>query len=527
MRFISKILVSASLAATFAYAQTLPKFQHIIVVVQENRTPDNLFGSNPTFETGVDLQTPSAGPWCLGACFDPGHRHSDWESQYQQPKQACPGTMGKGLCTAQATCNGQTGQQMPVPSCPQQTYVSGTYDNSVVAPYFDIAEKYGFANYMFQTNEGPSMPAHQFLFSGTSAPNGVVNQQYFNYFLAENPGNVSNTGCTVTNQQVELIDSSGSEDASVSPCFDHNSLPTLLDQNHISWTYYGNQRSGGISGPTGIWTAPNAIKEMCYPLSGGQCNGTDWVNNVRFGTSQILRDLGAGTPEECGLRNVSWVIPNYDRSDHPGFVGSQNNSTEIEGGPSWVADIINAVGQNPCKNGDGSNYWNTTAIFVTWDDWGGFWDHINPSKAAGGPGVLINTTQTPCSSFGCGYIYGFRVPLLVVSAYTPAHYVSGSPSQGGETFPFLHDFGSILAFIENNFGVNQVGGINPPYPFADVNAPDNARGNIPLSDFFPIPQNQPRQFQGITLSSGAPNINYFINYSGPVEDPDNDAVDND
>jgi hypothetical protein len=141
--------------------------------------------------------------------------------------------------------------------------------------------------------------------------------------------------------------------------------------------------------------------------------------------------------------------------------------------------------------------------------------------------VLINTSTNPCSGFGCGYIYGFRVPLLVVSAYTPAHYVSGSPSQGGETFPFLHDFGSILAFIENNFGVNQVGGINPPYPFADVNAPDNARGNIPLSDFFPIPQNQPRQFQGITLSSGAPNINYFINYSGPVEDPDNDAVDND
>jgi phospholipase C len=59
---------------------------------------------------------------------------------------------------------------LPVPVCPQQTYVSGTYDNSIVFPYFDIATKYGFANYFFQTNQGPSMPAHQFLFTGTPAP---------------------------------------------------------------------------------------------------------------------------------------------------------------------------------------------------------------------------------------------------------------------------------------------------------------------------------------------------------------------
>jgi hypothetical protein len=213
-------------------------------------------------------------------------------------------------------------------------------------------------------------------------------------------------------------------------------------------------------------------------------------------------------------------------------VGSQNNSTEIEGGPSWVADIINAVGQSPCKNGDGSNYWNTTAIFVTWDDWGGFWDHINPSASAGGPGVLINTSTNPCSGFGCGYIYGFRVPLLVVSAYTRAGYVSGSPTEGGETFPYLHDFGSILAFIENNFlGASAIGTINAQnqYLFADHFAPDYEANplHVPLADFFPIPQNQPRQFQAITLRPGAPDMNYFIKYSGPVEDPDNDAIDND
>jgi phospholipase C len=171
MRFITRILLLVSLAATFAFAQTPPHFQHIIVIVQENRTPDNLFGSNTTFEPGVDLQQPNSGQWCLGACFDPGHFHAQWEDQYTHP-QTCSGTGNAKPCTATTTyCNNTVvgpGQgQLPVPACPQRSYVSGSYDNSVVAPYFDIATKYGFANYFFQTNQGPSMPAHQFLFSGT------------------------------------------------------------------------------------------------------------------------------------------------------------------------------------------------------------------------------------------------------------------------------------------------------------------------------------------------------------------------
>jgi phosphoesterase family protein len=106
-----------------------------------------------------------------------------------------------------------------VPTCPQQTYVSGTCDNSVVFPYFDIATKYGFANYFFQTNQGPSMPAHLFLFSGTSAPTGTPPQEgALNFFQAENPpGGVNNdnnnTACTAPpTQRVQLIDQNGVED---------------------------------------------------------------------------------------------------------------------------------------------------------------------------------------------------------------------------------------------------------------------------------------------------------------------------
>jgi hypothetical protein len=541
MRSSSKLL-SALLffGAAAAPAQTLPTFQHIILIVQENRTPDNLFGSNTTFEAGLDLQQPNSGQWCLGACFDPGHRHLDWENEHHH-NGSCPGTGNAQACTATTTyCNdivvGPGQGQLPVPTCPQQSYVSGTYDNSVVAPYFDIATKYGFANYFFQTNQGPSMPAHQFLFTGTSSPDGVVNQGYWNYFQAENPLPANGgAGCTAqTGVTAELINASGVENVSVYPCFSHNSLPTLLDPAHISWRYYANK-------DWAIWNAPNAIAQICMPTSvNGECTGSDYINNDVLNPAQVLHDLGAVSHQECNLKQVSWVIPNGDRSDHPGFeTANQNHSTDIEGGPAWVADIINTLGKDPGQCG----YWNNTAVLIVWDDWGGFWDHVSPYE------VLINNPPTqncnPSTTFGCGYVSGFRVPFMVVSAYTGvlnqngtySGYVSGAcgasplPPCPNEAFPFKHDFGSILAFIENNFlGSNAIGTINAQnnYPFADNFAPDYQKPpslHIPLADFFPL--TTPRPFQAITLPSGAPDANYFLNYNGPILDPDNDVIDND
>jgi Phosphoesterase family len=316
----------------------------------------------------------------------------------------------------------------------------------------------------------------------------------------------------------------------VYPCFNHNSLPTLLDPNHISWRYYANESWA-------IWNAPNAIYDICMPLDGTQsvCTGSDYINNDVLNPSQVLHDLGAVNHQECNLKQVSWVIPNGDRSDHPGFESSsQNHSTDIEGGPDWVADIINTLGNDPGQCG----YWNNTAVFMVWDDWGGFWDHISPYE------VLINnpptTTCDPAQTFGCGYVSGFRVPFLVVSAYTGvlnqngtySGYVSGfcqSPNCPNEAFPFKHDFGSILAFIENNFlGFNNIGKINSQYPFADAFAPDyqpQPPTHVPLADFFPLTTARP--FQAITLPPGAPDATYFLNYNGPILDPDNDVIDND
>ena len=88
----------------------------------------------------------------------------------------------------------------------------------------------------------------------------------------------------------------------------------------------------------------------------------EWRSNVDLNPVDVLTDIGA-----CNLQNVIWVIPSGQNSDHPA-----KGST---GGPSWVSSIVNKIGQSRCTenvNGKTLTYWQNTAIFITWDDWGGW-----------------------------------------------------------------------------------------------------------------------------------------------------------
>ena len=220
--------------------------------------------------------------------------------------------------------------------------------------------------------------------------------------------------------------------------------------------------------------------------------------------------------DNCQLPALSWVIPDKKWSDH----ANENNGT----GPYYVANIVNAIGWSTCTDTVGNQqvpYWNDTVIFILWDDWGGWFDHVPPFKLGG---------QT--NNWGKNYTYGFRVPFLVVSAYTPAGYVSGAIF-GTPTYPppakYTHDFGSILKFIEDNFALGEIGGQS--YPFADHWAPELAAGAgvIPLADFFPIPSTTPRLFQGIAVDP-LYGQNYFQNYfsvTNPNETPDGPDADDD
>jgi hypothetical protein len=187
---------------------------------------------------------------------------------------------------------------------------------------------------MFQTNQGPSFPAHQFLFVATSAPS--ANDDHNGIFAAENTGASVNTGCiapsTIT---VPLINPQGAEFTRIYPCFEHPTLTDLLDARGVSWRYYGSGGDVWLDPQAGgIWMAPNAIAHICV-ASGQTCTGAEWTSHVELAPSAILSDISTN----CNLRGVSWVIPDAFNSDH-------SLDVRNTGGPSWVASIVNAVGSS-------------------------------------------------------------------------------------------------------------------------------------------------------------------------------------
>jgi phospholipase C len=282
----------------------------------------------------------------------------------------------------------------PAANCPSNAQFQFV-KTSDVAPYVMLAQQYGWANFMFQTNQGPSAPAHQFIFAGTSAP--TENDDLNATFVAENP---SGLGCLAPlNAAYKLISPQTApnefnllNNPLGTVCFSHPTMASLLDSNNRTWKYY-TPLAGSI------WTAPNWIRDICVPNSDyTQCTGTEWKNNVDLSPTDVLTDIA-----HCKLANVSWVIPTGQNSDHPG--GNHNS------GPSWVASIVNAIGTSKsCDNGAG--YWKDTAIFLTWDDWGGWFDHEPPTLLS-----VPNQGQGD-------YQYGFRVSLVVISAHTPVGYVN-------------------------------------------------------------------------------------------------------
>lgn len=549
---LSAVLLLGTIAASAQDpTNTQGTIQHVIVVVQENRTVDNLFGSNPSFEGGVNIASSGKKQGgtnvpltsvVLYGCYDLGHTHSDFVDMYDGGNM--DGADNESVHPGSGCTPG---------SDPPYRYAdnsSTTSPANEVQPYFDIAKEFGFANYMFQTNQGPSFPAHQFIFSGTSAPvyNDGDSGQFWEWFAAENPqvngvGVGSPTGClgavTPYLNTVLQINPSNSESAGWSnstlfsgtsgagyPCYNHNTIATVLDPAGVTWKYYTNDSKS-------IWTAPNAIQSICNPsAAGGPCStasGSDWNNVVTESTvnghpARILEDI-----KNCALPKVAFVTPDGAWSDHAGCATGTSCNTQALG-PSWVAAIVNGIGQgmtgSTCNTSSNPIYWKNTVILITWDDWGGWYDHVLPPSAAGYVGGGTNGEQ---------YVYGFRVPLLVVSAYSPkAGYVSGGASGSSVTAcpslpnrKYCHDFGSILNFIEYVFGSNGVplGTIgSSSYEYADYYAMDSqaACGTqcpYSLSDFFKFSA-PPTTFTPI---SAPDNSSYFLTYTGTPQEPDNDA----
>jgi len=422
----------AARTAVRAAGFTQSKISHVVIIFQENRSVDDLFNGLKGADT-VKYGLDSAGkhvtlrPVSLTAPYDLDHEHRGFVIETDG------GKMDAFNLEHSSPCTGKKGCLKPDLSA------YGYVPRSEVQPYFAMAEQYVFADRMFQTNAGPSFPAHQYILSGTSTIS-----QGSPVWASENPFTPQQKftgGCdSPKGSLVVLMGANGEESQEAYPCFDRPSLTDLVDTKGLTWHYYQAHL-----GP-GLWSGPDAILHVR--------DSSEYSTDVVAPPSQVLTDISSGT-----LANVVWVTPTAKESDHANINDGK--------GPAWVASVVNAIGE--------SQYWTNTAIFITWDDWGGWYDHVAPTQYN-------------------AYELGLRVPLVVVSAYAKKGYVSHVP----------HEFGSILKFTEDAFGLGSLGS-------TDVRADD-------LSDCFQFGK-KPRPFTPIPA---VPGKRYFMAEPLSMENPDDD-----
>jgi phospholipase C len=254
---------------------------------------------------------------------------------------------------------------------------------SDIPNYWTYAQKFVLADNFFSSMYGPSFPQHLY-FTAAGADNmegGPTMQtgKYHAWGCDSQPGTTAN-----------FVDPATGKISHKFPCL---TIPTLVDELNsagLTWRYYS-------ATPTQygfIWSVLDAIKQVRY--------GSQWSTNV-LPVDNFQRDVARGQ-----LANVTWITPLGGDSDHP-----PNN---VCTGENWSVDVINAIMN--------SRFWDSTAIFVAWDDYGGYYDHVPPPTV---------------DYFGLG----IRVPALVISPYVKAGTVQHE----------VYEFSSFLGFAEKIFNL--------------------------------------------------------------------------
>jgi len=387
---------AAGVAGAIPQGATLPLgkyIKHVVIVVQENRSFDNLFAGYP----GADAPM-------YGRLFkSPGPDAT--APLHEITLEGDPGS-GPPHGFSNAIWDWNKGRMdgfntyTSVPTA-LYSYVS----RKETKPYWDMAREWVLADHMFPTEFGPSFTAHLDLIAGTTdlTPTKTVIDVPYGADAFYGWGCAANKSARTAVATIADPHPSPSGNGPF-PCFDQwRTMADTLDAAKLSWRYYAPV----LSQNGGLWSAFQAIRNVYY--------GPDWKNNVVSPPSQFLVDTANGN-----LAAVTWVIPEAQDSDHP--------ATHSNTGPSWVASVVNAVGQ--------SKDWDSTAIFIVWDDWGGYYDNVAPPQ----PNVPFTGN-------------GIRVGCLIVSPYAKHGYVSHTDYQ----------FGSILHFIEDAFNLPPLGTLAQGY----------------------------------------------------------------
>lgn len=312
--------------------------QHVVIIMMENHTFDNFFGSFP------------------GANGDSNLPHAS---------NPIVTDLGHDYATEVAAIDGGKLDNF-------SSHGMVEYNQSDIPNYWSYAQHFGLSDNFFTSDVTSSTPNH------------------INMIAAQTGGLNDTLGTGCTSQQNMMINSmtTGGQQYWSYPCYNIPTLPQELDSAGISWRYYSS---------TPIWNAPAYIQPLY------KNDAQDIIKN----SNQFKKDVKAGK-----MATVSWVNPSGADTDHPpvATIAAQD----------FVTGIVNAIMN--------SNYWSNTAIFVTWDDWGGFYDHVVP-PAVDGRGL------------------GLRVPLLVISPYAKPGYISHT--QG--------EFSSFVKFVEEDFNLPNLG----------------------------------------------------------------------
>ncbi len=401
---------------------------HVIVIVQENRSFENFFagfpGANAPMFGCASGQSGGALPSRAHSASGSGCPPSDVQVPLHPISFVGPDIRHDWTSSITSWNNGNMDGFWKFGKH------TGTYDAyayvepSLIQPYLTMANTYVLADEMFPTEFGGSFTAHLTLVAGTDNISIKPARAEVDFPTAP-PGDCDSppgtTSSYITKERKKHY-------RGPFPCFTQfNTLAEVMDKAKVSWKYYVTTHVGA-----GLWSPFEAIKHVRY--------GRDWGRNVISPQTQILTDPGSNN-----LASVSWVTPSKPDSDHPG------DHSDL--GPSWVANVVDAIGNSP--------YWNTSAIILLWDDWGGWYDNAAP----------------PQLDFRG---LGIRVPCLIISPYSR----ETSPSQPGYVSHTQYEFGSILRFIEEAFNLPYIGPASKYY--TDERA-------APLDDSFDFTQT-PRPF---------------------------------
>ena len=386
------------------------KIKHVVIIMQENRSFDSYFGTYPGAD-GIPMKggkpTVCAPDPETDRCVKPFHDPRDLN--YGGPHQAIDavkdidggkmdGFVRQELKGHKRACKNALDPACGTASGREAADVMGYHDAREIPNYWTYAHDFVLQDHMFEPNASWSLPAHLFAVSGWSARCSVPGDPMSCRNALGKPERPPDSGAAEGHYQ-----ETGSELSP--PDYAWTDLTYLLHKEGVSWAYYVSKG-----------TQPDCANDemFCHnvmqnPRTPGIWNPLPYFDTVRQdgqlrniqATSNFYKAAKAGT-----LAAVSWVIPGGENSEHPPAL--------VSTGQAYVTGLINAVMQGPD--------WDSTAIFLTWDDWGGFYDHaVSPKVDQNG--------------------YGLRVPGLVISPYAKRGYVDQQTLS----------FDAYLKFVEDDF----------------------------------------------------------------------------